>query len=90
LTFTIFILRPACFIQGNSASHVGGSCREILNRCGFKKEENMKFGSWLAAAILAPFAVMSAELCLTRYFNITTAWDYIGLALSMIAGLCCL
>jgi hypothetical protein len=51
----------------------------------------MKFGSWLAAAIIAPFVVMSAELCLANYFNSNNpSWDYVGLALSVITGLCCL
>jgi hypothetical protein len=52
----------------------------------------MKFVSWLAAAIFAPFVVISAELWLTRHFNFgaPAAWDYAGLALSMITGLGCL
>ena len=36
----------------------------------------MKFGSWLAATIVAPFVVMSIELSLTRHFNFgATEWD---------------
>lgn len=51
----------------------------------------MKFRSWLAAAIIAPFAVMSVELSLTRHFNFgATDWDCVGLGLSVIVGLCCL
>jgi hypothetical protein len=49
-----------------------------------------KFGGWLAATIIAPFVVMSVELSLTRHFNISGSWDFVGLALSIIAGLCCL
>jgi hypothetical protein len=54
-------------------------------------KEATKFGSWLAAAIIAPFVVMSVELLLTRNSNILAPGsDIIGLGLAIIAGLCCL
>jgi hypothetical protein len=51
----------------------------------------MRFVSWLIAAIAAPFLVLSMELLLTRHFNTRAAdWDYVGMGVSLIAGLCCL
>ena len=51
----------------------------------------MKFGSWLAATILAPVGVISAYVLLTRHFNIkATYWEYVGFGVSIISGLCCL
>jgi hypothetical protein len=51
----------------------------------------MKFGSWFAAAIIAPFVVVSAELLLRHHLNIeATSWDDVGMALAIITGLYCL
>jgi hypothetical protein len=56
-----------------------------------ENNSKMKFGGWLAATLSAPIIVISVELWITRHFNLgSTNWDWIGLALSLIAGLCCL
>jgi hypothetical protein len=52
----------------------------------------MKFGSWLAAAIIAPFILMSVEAWLNYHFKFVGAvwWGYAELALPVIVGLFCL
>jgi hypothetical protein len=51
----------------------------------------MKFGCWLAAAIIAPFIFMSVEILLTCSLHLVgAAWFYAELALPVIMGLFCL
>ena len=51
----------------------------------------MNFRHWFAATIFAPFFVMSADIGLLHYFNPNPpAVFYIGLGLSVIAGVYCL
>jgi len=50
-----------------------------------------KFGVWIVATILSPVVIMSVELWVTRHFNSgATDWDLVGMALSVIVGICCL
>ena len=46
---------------------------------------------WMLGTVLGPFVLMSFELYLTRRLSLVGAvWDYVGLAVSVAAGLCCL
>jgi hypothetical protein len=49
----------------------------------------MKFRTWLVAAFIAPFFVMSVAVSLARYFDFgSTWWGWAFAALSVMAGLC--
>src|SRR5947207_670070 len=49
-----------------------------------------KFGVWVVALILAPLVIMSVELWISRLLHVATDWDTVGIALSVIVGVCCL
>jgi hypothetical protein len=51
----------------------------------------MKFGGWLAAAILAPFAVISAYLWVEYHFGLNNqkVWDWASIAVSVALGSFC-
>lgn len=53
--------------------------------------KTIRLWGWFIAMFISPLIVMSVELCLTRLFGrIVTGWDYAGVTLSVVAGLCCL
>ena len=48
-------------------------------------------GLWALGIVVAPLAVMSLALYVTRRLSLVDAgWDYSGIALSVAVGLCCL
>jgi hypothetical protein len=54
-------------------------------------DNKTKLGRWLTATALAPIIAMSVGLSVARPFHFSgERWDIASLALSIIAGLCCL